>query len=299
MGGARGAGCARQVYPGSPRGKRPVVEAGTAAPANTLEAPSMGVRSAAREAGAPVLEPGRGGPAEQLATRLGDPHPVVVFLAALVPGFAVLAGLSIALSLLVTKVLLSVDRIASGDEHFVAWLAAERTPSRVEASWVGSTLAGGVVIPVVIGAVLLGCAAWRRWRIAAFVLFSVAVESAAYRVTTLAVHRERPDVDRLESLPVNASIPSGHTAASIALYCGIALLLTSRLRAAGGRATIWAIALAIPPFVALSRMLRGMHHPLDVAVGAALGVGAVVVVLFAVRAAGAAALHRSRQERTA
>jgi len=275
------------------------VEAGTAAPANTLTTPSLSVRPASPEAGFPVLEPRRDGPADRLATRLGDPHPIVVFFAALLPGYAVLAGLSIALSLLVTEVLLSIDRVESTDGRFVRWLAAERTPSLIDASWVGSTLAGGVVIPVVIGAVLLACVARRRWRVAAFVLFAVAVESAAYRATTLTVHRERPDVDRLESLPVNASIPSGHTAASIALYCGIALLLTSRIRAGGGRATIWAIALAIPPFVALSRMLRGMHHPLDVAVGAALGVGAVVVVLFAVRAAGAAALHRSRQEGTA
>ena len=48
-------------------------------------------------------------------------------------------------------------------------------------------------------------------------------------------------------------------------------------------------------FVALSRMYRGMHHPLDVAGGVLVGIGAVLVVLFACRAAGAAADARRRR----
>jgi undecaprenyl-diphosphatase len=242
-----------------------------------------------------VLEAHQGSRADRFATRVGNRHPVLVFLAALVPGYAILAGLSIALGLLLTRLVLSVDPIARADERFVAWLAAQRTPMLIDASWVGSTLAGGLVIPIVIGAVLLACAVLCRWRIAAFILCSVAVESGTYRATTLAVHRQRPDVERLESLPVAASFPSGHTAASIALFCGLALLATSRIRNVAARAAIWAVALAIPPFVAMSRMLRGMHHPLDVAAGALIGVGALVVVLFAVRAAGAASEHRRLQ----
>ena len=36
-------------------------------------------------------------------------------------------------------------------------------------------------------------------------------------------------------------------------------------------------------------MYRGMHHPLDVGAGALIGIGAVLVLLFACRAAGVAA----------
>jgi len=36
-------------------------------------------------------------------------------------------------------------------------------------------------------------------------------------------------------------------------------------------------------------MYRGMHHPLDVAGGLVVGIGALIVLLFACRAAGAAA----------
>jgi membrane-associated phospholipid phosphatase len=45
-------------------------------------------------------------------------------------------------------------------------------------------------------------------------------------------------------------------------------------------------------FVAMSRMYRGMHHPLDVAGGVAVGIAALVVVVFACRTAGAAAEAR-------
>jgi membrane-associated phospholipid phosphatase len=46
-------------------------------------------------------------------------------------------------------------------------------------------------------------------------------------------------------------------------------------------------------FVALSRMYRGMHHPLDVAGGVIIGIGAILLLLFACRAAGAAAEARA------
>jgi membrane-associated phospholipid phosphatase len=42
-------------------------------------------------------------------------------------------------------------------------------------------------------------------------------------------------------------------------------------------------------FVALSRTYRGMHHPLDVAGGIALGLVALVVLVFVCRTAGATA----------
>jgi membrane-associated phospholipid phosphatase len=53
----------------------------------------------------------------------------------------------------------------------------------------------------------------------------------------------------------------------------------------------------IPVSVALSRMYRGMHHPLDVAGGLIIGIGALLVLLFACRAAGVA--HEARSSRTA
>ena len=108
-------------------------------------------------------------------------------------------------------------------------------------------------------------------------------------MTSLVVPRDRPHVQRLEDLPANASYPSGHTAASIAVYAGLVLLLTSAIPNRRLRIAAWVAAVVLPLFVAFSRMYRGMHHPLDVAGGALVGVGAVLVLLFACRAAEAAA----------
>jgi undecaprenyl-diphosphatase len=110
----------------------------------------------------------------------------------------------------------------------------------------------------------------------------------------LVIHRQRPQVHRLDQLPVDASYYSGHTAASVAVYCGLALLITSRIRSTGVRIACWVIAIAIPLLVGLSRMYRGMHHPTDVAAAVLVGIGTLVVALAAARAAKAAQLAGER-----
>ena len=97
---------------------------------------------------------------------------------------------------------------------------------------------------------------------------------------------------RLETLPVNESYPSGHTAASVALLGGLLLVLASRVESLAVRLLLWALAVAIPAFVIWSRMLRGMHHLTDVIAGVLMGIGALVITVFACRAAGAAAARR-------
>ena len=250
------------------------------------------VREADRWA-VPVLEARRGGPAERFAGRLRGRHPAAVFFAAVLAGFTVLALISIALGLLVTDVLLDIGGLRDTDKSAVKSLVAERTPFLTDASEVGSTIGGAPLLPILVGAIALVCAFLRKWLIAAFAVFVLVVESATYRVTSLAVPRERPHVHRLEDLPADASYPSGHTAAAIAVYAGLVLLLTSRFPTRGLRICAWAIAIVIPIFVALARMYRGMHHPLDTAGGLVIGIGALLVLLFATRAAGVAQQARS------
>lgn len=241
----------------------------------------------------PVLEARRGGPAERFAGRLRGRHPAAVFFAAVLAGFAILGLVSIALGILVTDVLLDVGGVRRTDESFVSSLVAERTPFLTDASEVGSMVGGAPLIPILVGAIALVSALLRKWRVAAFAAFVLVVESATYRVTSLAVPRERPDVHRLEDLPADASFPSGHTAAAIAVYAGLVLLLTSRFPTRGLRICAWAMAIVIPVLVALARMYRGMHHPLDTAGGLVVGIGALLVLLFATRAAGVAQQARS------
>jgi membrane-associated phospholipid phosphatase len=243
----------------------------------------------------PVLDPAPGGRPERFAAAVGrNRHPVIVFVTAMLGGFALIAVLSIGAGFLLTHALWHVGGVSAANRHFEGWLAAHRTQSRTDASLIGSIMAGGVVLPIIVAIIGVVCAALRMWRIAAFAVFGLIVESAGYRVTTLVVHEHRPRVIRLENLPVNASYPSGHTAASIAVYGGLVLLLTSRITNTAFRACAWTVAVAIPIYVALSRMYRGMHYPLDVMGGALLGIAALTVIVFACRSSGAAAESRTK-----
>jgi membrane-associated phospholipid phosphatase len=212
-------------------------------------------------------------------------------------GLVAVAGLSIALGALVTRVIEPSWGIGAADERVNVWLAAHRTMWRTHVSLVGSTLAGGVVLPIVIASLTIICLVFRKWLIAAFFLFVLGVESGSYRATTLVIHSHRPRVVRLERLPVNASYPSGHTAASVAVYGGLALLITSKFTNGPVRAVVWALAVAIVAFVATSRMYRGMHHPLDVAGGVVVGVAAVTVLVVACQTAATVAATRAGRDR--
>ena len=225
-------------------------------------------RSAERErSGLPLLEPRPGGPAEWFAARFGPENPVRVFIVALLAGYALLVTAMVFLGLTMIYLILPIGGLGESDEDISEWLAGHRSTNQEHLSWIGSTLAGGLVIPVVIGLCLLVFLVTRHWLLAAFVLFAVAVESGSYRATSLIVERQRPDVDRLESLPVDASYPSGHTAASIALYGGLLLLIASRIQNLAVRIAALVVGIAIPVFVGWSRMYRGMHHLTDVGAG--------------------------------
>ena len=242
--------------------------------------------------GVPFLEPRPGDLPTRFSEWLGTERPVLTFFAAALAGYVALAAAMIGLGLVLIHLVLRIGSLSSWDERGNHWLAAHRTANLEHLSWIGSTLAGGLVIPVVIAFFFVTFLALHHWRLAAFVLFAVAIESGAYRVTTMFVHRERPTVERLESLPVNASFPSGHTAASVALYGGLLLLLVSRAGRVPVTVAAWTLIALIPVFVAWARMYRGMHHTTDSIAGVLLGIGALVVIVFACRAAGATADRR-------
>ena len=233
----------------------------------------------------PVLDerPRRSG--RSVASLPGAGHPFWTYVCGVLLSFAVIAALSILTGLLVTHVLLRAHWVAGDDEWPVRFLAHHRSASLTDASLVGSIMAGGVVLPIIAAVAAVIAAVVKHWRLAGFLLFALAVESGSYRATTLVVHRDRPEVHRLENLPVDASYPSGHTAASIAVYWGIALLLTSRISNVTARICIWTVAALIPVYVAFSRMYRGMHHPLDIGGGVLIGIAALSAMVLVSRVA--------------
>jgi undecaprenyl-diphosphatase len=105
-----------------------------------------------------------------------------------------------------------------------------------------------------------------------------AADATAYGLK-LAVDRPRPLLDPLVRLPADPSFPSGHAATSFAGATMLALLVP-RLAPA-----LYLLAVA----VAFSRVYVGVHYPLDVVAGAALGA--------AIGWAGARALPRLERSR--
>jgi undecaprenyl-diphosphatase len=168
---------------------------------------------------------------------------------------------------------LAHDRTATWNSvtHVTTWLA--ETPTII-----------GLTALVAIGGRLV----WRRWHDSLFVVVAVAGETLAFLTVTLFVHRPRPAVVHLDPAPPTSSFPSGHTAAAVAFYGALAVLCSARLRQWVVRAALWALAVAVPVAVAVSRMYRGMHFPTDVAAGALLGATWLIVsaLMIGPRAAG-------------
>lgn len=133
------------------------------------------------------------------------------------------------------------------------------------------TLAGTLGAAVV-ALVAVIWARWRcrRWREPLYLAFSALLELAVFLVTTAVVHRPRPAVTELDASPPTSSFPSGHTAAAVALYGAIALLIHKRT----GHKEAWLL-LLMPAAVGVARLYRGMHHPSDVLAGALLGAACV------------------------
>jgi undecaprenyl-diphosphatase len=143
----------------------------------------------------------------------------------------------------------------------------------------GLTYAGSFGLVWLVLAVVLSGFSWRRpWlaaRIGATILVAEAVSGTAKDV----LDRERPplrdpDPEPLVTLPTTSSFPSGH--ATVGFACATVLsLAVPRLRLP---------LFVLAALIACSRVYVGVHYPLDVLVGAALG----ILIGLATRLAGTA-----------
>jgi membrane-associated phospholipid phosphatase len=249
-------------------------------------------------AGSSVLEPARGNVSQRLGLRFAERPPVLVFSLAVLAGYLLLVAAAIGLGFLLIDVLLPIHAIGHSDEAVNDWLAANRSSGLDDASYIGSSIGDIPFIPALVIAVAVGAAIMRRWRVFGFIVAAILIEVATYRITSLIVHRDRPGVPRLDQLPVDQSYPSGHVAASVVVYVGLALLISSRVRGGRLKALLWTLAVLLPLAVAASRMYRGMHHPLDASAGVLIGLSAIAIALFATRAAVEVSRVRSEAART-
>ncbi len=182
----------------------------------------------------------------------------------LLAAFVVVEGLLIALGLLVTRVL-AQSAVQRDEAAFERTVLAHRTTLLDQLSR-GGTFLGATT--TVIALTVFGCAllAWRGHgpRLPTFLVLAVAGETALFVLASLVVHRMRPPIPHLDPAPPTSSFPSGHTAASVALWGGLALGLLRTRPGHRLRNVAVGAAVLLPLFVLLSRLYRGMHWPTDV-----------------------------------
>jgi membrane-associated phospholipid phosphatase len=262
-----------------------------------VEYTDAGVELASSGAGCDVLEARRGGLAERAANvgLIRDRHPAVVHVAVTIVLWLGVVGVLVLLGRLLTEILIPHFGVGLAERSYNDWLEDHRAPFREDVSWVGSTLSGGHVIPFVVAVTCISLAIKRHWRLAAFFLTAILIEVSAYRAIVFLVPRERPEVDRLENLPLLHSFPSGHVAASVAVYGALALVLAWHFRESRWRWAAYVAGIALPLFVAASRMYRGMHNPTDALAGLLMGVLAVAAAVFVSRVVGVAVANRERR----
>ncbi len=133
----------------------------------------------------------------------------------------------------------------------------------------GFTAALAVVVLLVLVVRLRGLPA------AAFLAVAVGAGDLSYVLVKHLVHRARPP-GALVHLP-SFSFPSGHAVGAVALYVGLAWIVSRRARSAGVRLAVWAGALVLVTAIGAARVVLGVHYASDVIGGFALGAFWVVV----------------------
>ncbi|MFC8530432.1 phosphatase PAP2 family protein [Nocardia sp. NPDC057227] len=154
---------------------------------------------------------------------------------------------------------------STGEHGIVALLAEHRTPAVTAVldvfGEVGNTIA---IIAVALIVAVLSVAVFRTWRPALFLTVALLGEITLFLTTAAVVDRPRPEVEHLNpDLPPTASFPSGHVAAALTLYGGIALLVWASTGNRRYRLLAGAL-LLVPVLVAAQRLYAGAHHPADV-----------------------------------
>lgn len=195
-------------------------------------------------------------------------HPARSIVGLFLASYVVLSVVMVGLGLLVTHSLHGVTR---WDVSVNRWFVHQRSGALNDATQVSSHLAETLTVIAVALVIVIWLSIRKDWRSVGFLVSAITLEVTVFLTTTLLVDRQRPPVSKLDTAPPTSSFPSGHTAASIALYIGVLFIIGRRMRPSVGRTLLQIVLLAVPVAVGLSRLYRGMHHSTDVIAGALLG----------------------------
>ena len=164
------------------------------------------------------------------------------------------------------------------EARFSQFLDDHRTDQRNHLAKIGSAFSN---TETKIGLLLILCPLmlwmYRRWHDWAFLAVGLIFETAAFFTASKIVRRERPHIEQLDSAPT-FSWPSGHIAASVVFYVGIATVVFWNTKNKLSRAVFATIAVVVPLTVIFCRLYLGMHYITDAIGGVVLGLSTLLIV---------------------
>jgi membrane-associated phospholipid phosphatase len=209
-------------------------------------------------------------------------------------GVGMIAGTYVVMAALTTLVGLAIvewwddGRGGEWDGDVNRWFEDRRTDTWTTLSHWGSGLSD-TFTKIVLCALLLPLFLWmfRRWHDWTMIVGGLLLEVSIFVTSATLVGRDRPPVEQLDNVPTN-SFPSGHIAASVVFYAGLAIVVRWHTHNRFVRGVFAVIAVLVPTTVMISRLYRGMHYPTDAAAGVVIG----IVSLLILRAAVLRTIHR-------
>ena len=168
------------------------------------------------------------------------PHPLSAGGLVVAGSYLVLTVVLVGAGLLITHVL--GHSVGRWDDHVNAWFAHHRTSTGNRVTGDFTLLANTFSVVGVAAAVAVIALVRRRARLAVLLGIGLVVELAVFLTTGNLVARPRPSVPHLGSTPSTSSWPSGHVAATVVLYGGIALIVTLATRRLLPRIVTWTLA---------------------------------------------------------
>jgi undecaprenyl-diphosphatase len=174
--------------------------------------------------------------------------------------------------------------VQSFDDRVARWFGRHRSDTWDALSWCGSIIADAYVkVPATAVLCLCFLWRWRRWTEPVLLAGALVLEVAVFTTASAVVDRARPPVAQLDPVPPTGSFPSGHSAAAVAFYGAIAIVLCWHTRHHLARVVATTAAVMLPLIVGISRMARGMHYLSDVVVGLMIGAVSLWVTWLVVR----------------
>ena len=197
------------------------------------------------------------------------------------PGLAVLSAVVLSSLWLFFGVLQDViagDPLVRANQAVFHFLQSLRT-EWVDQAMVAVTELGDPSVLAAVALAAVGWLAWRRnWRAAAHLVSVVAVAGIATAVLKIVLHIHRPE-------PIGAgwgafAFPSGHSAASAALYGFLAIIVAWEIEGRWRLPMTGVIAVLIGA-IGFSRVYLGAHWLSDVLAGTAFGIAAAALIAIA------------------